>query len=203
MGFLMIFYNIYNDIRQGITAVSDRYAGNRIGDITMWYVVQVRTGTEESIRIQCEKNVSAEVLERCFIPYYEEKKRIRGEWTVQKKVLFPGYVFIVSEEMERLYKELRNVIGMTKLIGTGQEIVPLEEKEVEFLKRVGGEEQVVEMSEGVIEMSKVMITSGPLVGMEGLIKKIDRHKRKAWLEVEMFGRLQTVQVGVEIVAKTV
>ena len=34
----------------------------------MWYVVQTRTGTEESIRIQCKKNVSAEVLERCFIP---------------------------------------------------------------------------------------------------------------------------------------
>lgn len=43
----------------------------------MWYVVQTRTGTEESIRIQCQKNVSAEVLERCFIPYYEEQKRIR------------------------------------------------------------------------------------------------------------------------------
>lgn len=168
----------------------------------MWYVAQVRIGTEESIRIQCEKNVSAEVLERCFIPYYEEKKRIRGEWTVQKKVLFPGYVFIVCEKLEKVYEELRNVIGMTKLIGTGQEIVPLDEREVEFLERVGGEEQVVEMSEGVIEMSKVTITSGPLVGMEGLIKKIDRHKRKAWLEVEMFGRLQTVQVGLEIVAKS-
>lgn len=169
----------------------------------MWYVAQVRIGTEESIRIQCEKNVSAEVLERCFIPYYEEKKRIRGEWTVQKKVLFPGYVFIVSGELEKVYEELRNVIGLTKLIGMGQEIVPLDGREVEFLKRIGGEEQVVEMSEGVIEMSKVMITSGPLVGMEGLIKKIDRHKRKAWLEVEMFRRLQTVQVGLEIVAKTV
>ena len=39
------------------------------------------------------------------------------------------------------------------------------------------------------------------MGMEGMIKKIDRHKRKAWLEVPMFGRVQTVQVGVEIVAK--
>ena len=49
-------------------------AGNRIGEFAMWYVVQVRTGTEESIRIQCEKQMSEEVLKRCFIPYYEEKK---------------------------------------------------------------------------------------------------------------------------------
>ena len=62
----------------------------------MWYVMQVRTGTEESIRIQCQSNIPAGVLERCFIPYYEERKHIRGTWITQKKVLFPGYVFVVT-----------------------------------------------------------------------------------------------------------
>ena len=167
----------------------------------MWYVVQVRTGTEENIRIQCEKHMSGEVLERCFIPYYEEAKRIRGNWTTLEKVLFPGYVFIITEKLERLYGQLHEVIGLTKLIGTGREIVPLCAEEIAFIQEIGGENQVVEMSEGVIEKSNVRITSGPLMGMEGMIKKIDRHKRKAWLEVPMFGRVQTVQVGVEIVAK--
>ena len=167
----------------------------------MWYVVQVRTGTEENIRIQCEKHMSGEVLERCFIPYYEEAKRIRGNWTTLEKVLFPGYVFIITEKLERLYEQLHEVIGLTKLIGTGREIVPLCAEEIAFIQEIGGENQVVEMSEGVIEKSNVRITSGPLMGMEGIIRKIDRHKRKAWLEVPMFGRVQTVQVGVEIVAK--
>ena len=66
----------------------------------MWYVMQVRTGTEENIRVQCVRKIPPEILERCFIPYYEEKKRIRGEWTVKKKVLFPGYVFVVTEDMD-------------------------------------------------------------------------------------------------------
>ena len=97
--------------------------------------------------------------------------------------------------------QLHGVIGLTRIIGTGREIVPLREEEIAFMQGIGGENQVVEMSEGVIEQSRVRITSGPLVGMEGLIRKIDRHKRKAWLEVPMFGSVQTVQVGVEIVAK--
>ena len=168
----------------------------------MWYVIQVRTGTEESIRVQCDRNVSKAVLERCFIPYYEERKRIRGTWTTQKKVLFPGYVFLISEKLEELYESLKKVIGVTKLIGTGDEILPLKDSEVSLLKRLGGEEQVVGMSEGMIEDSRVRIMSGPLVGMEGYIRKIDRHKRKAWIEVEMFGRLQRVEVGVEIKVKT-
>ena len=167
----------------------------------MWYVVQTRTGTEESIQIQCQKNVSAEVLERCFIPYYEEQKRIRGEWTTQRKVLFPGYVFMITENVESLYEELKTIIGLTKLIGTGEEIVPLQEEEINFLESFGGEKQVVEMSRGIIEHSQVKVLSGPLQGKEGYIRKIDRHKRKAWLELEMFGRTQSVQVGLEVVAR--
>lgn len=93
--------------------------------------------------------------------------------------------------------------GLAKLIGTGDEIVPLSSEEIDFLKRFGGEKQVVEMSEGIIEHSKVNITSGPLQGMEGFIKKIDRHKRKAYLEIPMFGGMQNVQVGLEIVAKMI
>ena len=169
----------------------------------MWYVLQVRTGTEESIRLQCRNNIPKAALERCFIPYYEEKKRIRGEWTIQKKVLFPGYVFVVTEDLNHLYDSLKTVIGLTKLIGTGKEIVPLTEVEKDFLLGFGGEEQVVKMSEGIIEGTKIIVTQGPLMGKEGYIKKVDRHKRKARLELEMFGRMQEVVVGLEIVEKRV
>ena len=70
------------------------------------------------------------------------------------------------------------------------------------MERFGGPKQIVGMSEGVIEGSQIIISSGPLQGLEGYIKKIDRHKRKAWVELPMFGRLQKVEVGLEIVRKT-
>ena len=47
----------------------------------------------------------------------------------------------------------------------------------------------------------MVVLSGPLKGNEGLIRKIDRHKRKAWLEIEMFGRTVEMQVGLEVVGK--
>ena len=170
----------------------------------MWYVLQVRTGTEESIRLQCRSNIPEAVLERCFIPYYEEKKRIRGEWTIQKKVLFPGYVFAITEKekLDQLFWSLKNVIGLTKLIGTGQEIVPLTEEEKNFLIGFGGEDQVVEMSEGVIEGDKTIVTKGPLMGKEGFIRKIDRHKRVAWIEYPADGSRRPFTAGLEILSKT-
>ena len=170
-------------------------------DITMWYVIQVMTGTEESIKRQCEKLIDGEVLERCFIPYYEEKKKYQGNWHVNTRVLFPGYVFLVSEQLVELRMALHRVLGLTKLIGTGEEILPLSEQEVALLQKMGKDEQVVAMSVGFIEHDKVCILEGPLEGMEGCIKRIDRHKRKAWIEVELFGRIVEMCVGCEIVEK--
>lgn len=172
-------------------------------NICNWYVMQVRTGTEENICVQCRKDIPEAVLEKCFLPYYEEKRKIRGEWKILKKQLFSGYVFVISDDREQLYMHLKKVIGLTKLIGTGREIIPLAEEEVRFLLRFAGEEQIVSMSEGIIEGSKVLINSGPLKGMEGYIRKIDRHKRKAYLEIPFFGRTQNIQVGLEIVEKKI
>ena len=116
----------------------------------MWYVMQVRTGTEENIRCQCQRLISSNVLERCFIPYYQQKKRFQGEWHIQERILFPGYVFLIAQNLECLVNGLKKVIGLTKLIGIGDQIVPLVQEEVELLMRIGTDKQLVEMSSGIL-----------------------------------------------------
>lgn len=53
----------------------------------------------------------------------------------------------------------------------------------------------------MIEGDEIVILNGPLMNQTGLIKKIDRHKRLAYLEIEILGRTKTVKVGLEIVQK--
>ena len=173
----------------------------------MWYVIQVFTGTEEKTAESCRSVIGVQdkdedaVLRKCFIPYVIRKRRYCGEWHEEKKILFPGYVFLVSDNPGELFLRLKKVPGLTKLLGTGDEIVPLSAEEEELLKKLGGEGQVVEGSIGILEQDKILITEGPLQGMEGFIKKIDRHKRTAWLEVELMGRKIETQVGLEVVEK--
>lgn len=167
----------------------------------MWYVMQVRTGLEENIRLQCQREISSDVLKGCFIPYYEEKRHIKGEWRILKRILFPGYVFLNTEELELLCIDLKHIQGFARLLRTGDEVIPLTKDEVDFLETFSGKERIVSISMGVIENSKVRVISGPLVGKEGYIKKIDRHKRKAYLEILMFERIQRIQVGLEIISK--
>lgn len=167
----------------------------------MWYVIQVRTGAEESIRIQCGKLIDRHAMERCFIPYCEKMKRYHGEWHKEKLILFPGYLFVVSQDVEALFLELNRIIGLTKLLGTGNVIVPLTLEEESFLKQMGNDDQIVTMSKGLIVNNQVIVLAGPLKGREGYIRKVDRHKRRARLELHMFGRNQNVELGLEILEK--
>ncbi|MRA76150.1 transcription antiterminator, partial [Bacillus thuringiensis] len=52
-----------------------------------------------------------------------------------------------------------------------------------------------------IENSKVTVASGPLKGMEGIIKKIDKRKRRAKLCLSFMGLDKMVNVGIEVLSK--
>ena len=167
----------------------------------MWYVIQVHTGTEEKICYQCEKMIDGSILERCFIPRFQQKKRFLGEWHLKNEILFPGYVFLITDHLDALVESLKQVSGMTKLLKTGEEITPLSQAEVDLLQKLGSEKQEVQMSTGIIEGDMVYIFDGPLQGLEGQIRKIDRHKRIAYLEIVMFGRKVDMRAGLEIIEK--
>ena len=85
----------------------------------MWYVIQVRNGNEQNICLQCERQISSQVLESCFIPRYEVKRKVSGTWVTEQKILFPGYLFLISDDLQQLYPELKKVVGLTRLLGTG------------------------------------------------------------------------------------
>lgn len=175
--------------------------GRKSGEI--WCAARVRIGAEERVRQRCLEQISSEVLKDCYVFHYEEKRHLYGDWIVQEKVLFPGYVFLVSggvdsKVLDRELWRIKSVIGLLEMNGG---FVLLDEREVDFLRMLGGCRQTVEFSEGIIEQSKVRVHSGPLVGKEKYIRKIDRHKRKALLEMPIFGEKQKMQVGLEIVEK--
>ena len=60
---------------------------------------------------------------------------------------------------------------------------------------------LIEISRGVIRNGAPVITSGPLKGRERLIRRIDRHKRTAEIEIPFAGDKRRVTVGLEIYEK--
>lgn len=167
-----------------------------------WYVIQVRNGYEYKVMQKCMMLISTEILHECFIPEYIYKKKYHGVWHDMKNVLFPGYIFMITDQIDDLSIELRKIPDYTKLLGKkATEIYPLNEEEVVFLESFGKKKHLVEMSTGFIHGDKIHITQGPLQGKEGMITKIDRHKRIAYVQLSMFNKETIAKIGLEIISK--
>ncbi|WP_165249188.1 antiterminator LoaP [Adlercreutzia sp. ZJ141] len=169
----------------------------------MWYVAQVQAGRETATRNLCKLMVSPQAMEDCFVPEYETMWKVRGEWRLVHRLLFSGYVFFVSDDPKELHKQLLRVPMPIRILGNEKNAYfPLTDKERDWFLSFMDGNHVVRMSEGYITGDKVTVTRGPLMGFEGSIRKIDRHKRRAYLDVKLFGRTVPASVGLEIVRKT-
>ena len=99
------------------------------------------------------------------------------------------------------YEELRKIEGFKRILKEGDVFTPISKEEAAFIAGITDEDYSIGMSEGYILDSKVYITSGPLLGREGIIKKIDRHKRTAVIELTFLGQPQLVRMPLEVVSK--
>lgn len=166
------------------------------------YVLQVPGGQERHAE-ELTQRLPKDVISSCFIPVREVKKRRGGEWKTERELLFPGYLFVETNEPELASERLRELpLFMRVLADVGGEFLPLSDDETSWIRSLTTEHShVVEMSEGVIEGDRVIVTQGPLKGREAWITKVDRHKWLAWLDMRMFGRTKSIKVGLEIVSK--
>lgn len=169
----------------------------------MWYVIQTLAGEEETVKLMTEKYLPKDSYKECKILYYTRKKRYQGEWHEERERLLPGYLFLVADSPWPAWKALKRVTKFSRLVKNNEEseIYPISSEEETFLKRLAGDNGEIEISYGMIEGDVVRIVSGGLMGMEAVIRKIDRHKRVAYIEMPIFGGTKMVQVGLEILTK--
>lgn len=169
----------------------------------MWYAVWVRTGQEEKVMSLCSSKITdKEVFEDCFLPKYEKARKVQGEWMKRKEILFPGYLFFVTKNPDRLFQELKKIPDFTKILGDDEGPIALYPEEENFLRKYTNEDRVFEMSIGDLVNGELVITEGPLKDYQGRIVHIDRHKREATLEIDFFGRKVNMKVGLEVVRKS-
>lgn len=178
----------------------------------MWYVMQVVAGKEGNTILLVERILTKGILERCFVPMRRRKKKYQGSWREITEKLFPGYVFLVSNEPQLLYDELKRIPALTKLLGNCEEyFTPLSESDVRLLMKL---QDIPDLQDGqnrrhtwnaeiskvaIGDDKKIRILSGPLKNLEGQIKKLDLHKRIAAVETEFMGNRSLIHLGIEIV----
>lgn len=167
----------------------------------MLYAIQVRTGSEHETVARFEANIIMPG-EEAFVPIYDRKKKFRGEELVVTSVLFPGYVFFRTDDVESLFFRLKKLPRLTKILRAENTFLPVSQEEDEQLTLLGGPAHHITVSIGVIEAGQVKILTGPMENFKGPIHHIDRHKRIAIIGMEIGGKMHDVEIGLEITKKS-
>lgn len=177
----------------------------------MWYVMQVISGQENRAVLLTEKLTDDGILENCFVPMRRLKKKFHGEWNEVTEKLFPGYVFLITERPGLLYEELKKIPILTRILGrSGEYFTPLAEADVHMMEKLQNMQKRIENGGGmeadistitIEEGNQIRILSGPLINLEGQIRKVNLHKRIAEVEMEFMGNRTVVHLGIEIVKK--
>lgn len=166
----------------------------------MWYVVQVSSGNEHEIKALLEALKPAELSCESFIPLYEEVRRSGGKCRILFKKLFPGYIFIETDDADGVFAVLHAIPEFTKLLGAverdGSKVfIPIGKEDEEFLRTL--------FNDGIMHVSYMHMTktgridriTGPLANYKNHITKLEMRHRMAIVEAEMFGKKRKVRFG--------
>ena len=98
----------------------------------MYYVIQVKTGKEQQAIEDIMKNKPDDASFDVFSPYRKSLRKFKGVMREVVERCFPGYVFVETNDVQRLFKQLYFTPGFQKLLGREEgteNFVPLDKDE--------------------------------------------------------------------------
>ncbi|WP_206214561.1 transcription termination/antitermination NusG family protein [Adlercreutzia sp. ZJ242] len=185
-------------------ALSPRRRGSNLAARTpAWYVARVREGSEEAAARDCRKLVDSGLLHDCFVPRVQFMQKRQGEWRLAERLLYPGYVFAIASDPRRLDRRLGALSFPVRLVGRQERsYVPLAAGEQRWFEAVLDEGRMLRASTGVIEDGALVVREGPLRGFEQRVKKLNRHKALALVQVDMPDRAVLLRAGLAVTSRT-
>lgn len=167
----------------------------------MWYVIQVINGREDVMRERIERMVPDGAMQELFYPQYQTEIKVHGEWVSTTKPLFPGYLICDTANPRTVQQCLLRMGDFARVLTQDGQFVPLAKEETQLIGSFTNRgDRVVPMSEALKDGDQVVVTAGPLLGHEGLIKTINRRKSTAYLELDLCGRRVTTRVGLAVLS---
>lgn len=172
-----------------------------------YFVFFVQTGKEQ---MACDflNKMMNDINTVAFIPKIEVIYKKSKNTHKELKPMFAGYVIVRTlMDAESFITEAIMVTKYIKwfinLLGKQEpDCMALNEQESNFILSLCNKDYIVEQSLGLIKGDQIIINSGPLKGRESRIKRIDRHKRRALIELQFMGQIRNVYVSLEILSKS-
>jgi len=156
-----------------------------------WFALGVTARHEKIVtRLLCNKGYET------FLPLHTKRHQYSGRVREFELPLFPGYLFCRFDPVVRL--PILTTPGVLQVVGAGRTPIPVDETEIISLRRAA--EARVEMSPlpNLQAGQKGRITSGPLAGLEGVIKTAKQPVRLV-LSVTLLQRSVLLEIDADCV----
>ncbi|WP_165249394.1 hypothetical protein [Adlercreutzia sp. ZJ141] len=150
-----------------------------------WYVVHA-PGREQATCDKVRKLMSPDLLEDAFVMRKERWRKYHGTWSLYPVPMYHEYFFVVTKDVLTLDKELAKLSFPARIAKADatRHFAPLSAAAQEWYEGVLDTERVIRTSTAVIEDGVLHVQSGPLVGQEDRVVKVNRHKRFCFVDVD-------------------
>lgn len=166
----------------------------------------VKTGAEESVA----NDLRAQLDINKYLPFLITKEYIfrkNGTKVHQRKLVFPGYVFMQTGcSINEVINTFRPIIDRceSKIFrilnyGSNKEDIMIRASEQTMWSSLVDSDFCISASKAIYEEGKLKVVSGSLLGKENRIKHVNRYRQKAIFEVEFAGEIIQMSSVLKIV----
>jgi transcription termination/antitermination protein NusG len=127
-----------------------------------WYAIQVRPRSE----LAAAKSLQNKGFHQ-FVPRYKSKRKWSDRTVELELPLFPGYIFCRFNPQVQM--PILATAGVIRIVGNRKMPLPIEIEEIEAVLQVIQSRYKVEPHPFVAIGTRVLIQSGPLAGLEGIV----------------------------------
>lgn len=172
-----------------------------------WYTVKVQSNRERVVsdRIKLEMNRKEKEV-NVLVPVEKVYFAKNGKKANREKIIYPGYVFVETKNLEVLQDALKFIPGNSGILKskvTGQPSFLKKEEIDKMLDQVTrSNNDDVDIFNFVIG-EEVKIIGGPFDSFKGTITEVSKEKNKAKLEVLIFGRPTPVDIQFDQLEKII
>jgi transcriptional antiterminator NusG len=168
-----------------------------------YYAIQVKTRAEEKY-IKLFNALHPEISLNIYFPKRKIDIRRKGALIHSTPAVFPGYIFVELEADDDILKyhwDFRRTEGFFRFLKSNQNIQALQNKDLEvvlhFIKNAGS---VADKSKVYFdENARIVVTEGPLMGLEGNIIKVDKRKGRAKIKLDLYDESFVIDLAFELI----
>jgi transcription termination/antitermination protein NusG len=162
-----------------------------------WYAVHTYSGHENKVKTNIERRAESlglkDKITRILVPVEEEVRNRNGRRTQIKRKVFPGYLLIEMELDDTTWYLVKNTIGVTGFVSSGNRPVPIQAREIaNILESLEGGARQVRPTWQKGEV--VRVTAGPFSEFTGNIEEVNADKEKVKVLISIFGRDTPVEL---------